>query len=150
MDSNPDTQTDAEHERQTEAFFKTDGPKPGVFASTIPQSLLDGQPKAIQELMNLTSVISKQNEYQIEQIEGLKSAHKTIAHRMNTMDDRLREGEKRFSNIDATLDIFTKLREAYLKRRFVRTKIAMGCLGFALTVIGGPLLVAWISHHYKW
>ena len=150
MESNIDTRSDADKDRDTESFLKTDGPKTGAFASTIPAFLLEGQPPAIKELLNLTSVSTKQNEYVIEQVEGLKTAHKTMAHHMKDMDRRLQEGELRFANIDKTLKIFTDIHAAWLAKRLIKTKIALGIGGFVATLIAAPLAVAWFAHHAGW
>jgi len=69
---------------------------------------------------------------------------------MNGMDEKFKAGEVRFSNIDATLEVFTKLRNAWATKRKMYRNFFYGCLiALLLPTIGG-LIVECVKHWLGW
>jgi hypothetical protein len=139
--------TPEQEEEQTKQFLRTNGPKPGIFApDQAVVSLLASRSDLgdLERNFYLTqSTQGKQNDYIINQIHGLKLVSATI-HR------RLEEGEKRFTNIESCLAVFTELRNNYLNKKKMRWKVILG----ALTLFILPFLSIFMSevckHFLKW
>lgn len=108
-----------EQEAQTVAYLKTNGPPEGAFKPDVPEYALEGASKRDRYLLEMVSILAKQNEWQIKEIVGLKGAHRII-HR------RLEDGEKRFDAIEQTMAFFVHLKEKWLSRRKTVRNVVIG------------------------
>ena len=121
--------TPEQNEEQTKQYLKTNGPPPGAFAPDPSlEPLLEGKSELEKLFYRSQSTGLKQGDWVIREIAGLKSAHRTIHQKMNEIDNQFASGEKRFQNIDATLAVFTAIRDQWLTRKAVRAKIAIGLI----------------------
>ena len=127
----------------TNQYLKTNGPPPSAFTPDVPAYVLDGMTKKERWLHEMVSIGNKQNGWLIEEVKGLKGAHRVI-HR------RLDEGQKRFEEIDKTLDVFIKLHDRYLSRRATIRNVFIGLATLLILPFLATLTVEWIKHIAGW
>jgi hypothetical protein len=84
------------NDQQTAVFLRSNGPPEGAFKPDIPPHLLHGKSESEIWLYEMVGISTKQNEWLINQVIGLKGAHRTI-------NQRLAEGEKRFEKIEQSI-----------------------------------------------
>ena len=150
----PSSRTHEQDEADTEAFLNEDGPITRSFKSTIPPSLLEGQPPVIQELLNSQSVSMKQNEHIIEEIAGLKLAHRTIHFNQEEtrkmLEAKTKLDDNRFISIEKSAATFAGFIERVTDRKkLARNIFAAICLAFLLPACG-QMFVEWIKHIQGW
>lgn len=133
----------AQDDVQTEHFLQTNGPEPGAFAPDIPEPLLAQASEIEKFLLRKASKTDKQNDWLIKETIGLKGAHRSIR-------TRLGESDRRFANIDATLDVFTKLRDGWLTRRKFLRNAVIGLFTLLILPFFSLLLVEVIKHFLHW
>jgi hypothetical protein len=152
----------------TEKFLKTNGPPSDVFKpDPWVEALVEDLPQDQKILHRSVAVIMKQLGWIIPELSGLKSAHRTIHEKMEVsekhfdhVDSELQRlapclacaelTKNRLEKIDATLDVFIKLREHWMGMKRLRLKIAV-CLAslFLLPFLAG-LGVEFCKHVLHW
>ena len=131
-------------EVKTEIFLRTNGPSKGAFDPS-PEllRLLEGKDASEKFLLLQSNTHTKQNEWLINQIIGLKGAHRSLHEQLLAEDNRSVKietevkahlqkveaeavlkcqvctdaNQREFSQIKKTLQIFTDMREKYLDRK---------------------------------
>jgi hypothetical protein len=133
-----------EQEAQTAAYLKTNGPQEGAFdMSPEEELLLFGKTDFEKAVLRSSIKGTKQNAWMIQQIIGLKGAHRVI-------HNRLAEGDGRFARIDATLDVFTKLRDKWLTRKKVVRNVLLGIFTLFLLPFLSLFMVEVVKRLLHW
>ena len=138
-----DEEKTAKEDAETTLFLNTNGPPDGAFRQVIPAHLLEGKSESEKWLYEMVGVSAKQNEWLIRQVSGLKLAHKTIHRKMD-------EGVEHFKKIDETLDVFTKIRDAWLTRKKMVRNILLGALTLVILPFIGLFGVEVAKHFLHW
>jgi hypothetical protein len=133
--------SDTENQKNTERFFHTNGPPPGEFEPDIPHHLLANMSPNERYLCEMACISAKQNGWLIKETIGLKGAHRLI-------QNRLEEGEKRFSIIECLLKSIIDLRDKWLSRKNLSvTFVILPAIGIVLAELIKPLLLKLLSIH---
>ena len=157
--------TQSENEA-TALFLKTNGPPESLFVPDIPEHLLVGKSESDRWLYHSVGVHSKQNEWLIGQVSGLKAAHRTILSNSEaaTLHFAKLDGDiealspcrecaaktnEHLSKIDATLATFTALRDRWLSRRQVLRNAAIVLATLLLMPFLSGIAVELVKHYLK-
>jgi hypothetical protein len=116
----------SQDDAQTRIYLKSNGPPRDAFEpSAEARQLAQGKSQGEAFLILESSKHGKQNSWIIEEIVGLKGAHRKI-------HARLEEGDEHFKALDAVATIVTTFRDKWLDRRKVIRNTILGLLTLLL------------------
>ena len=152
----------------TEKFLKTNGPPSDVFKpDPWVEALVEDLPQDQKILHRSVAVIMKQLGWIIPELSGLKSAHRTIHEKMEAsekhfdhVDSELQRlapclacaelTKNRLEKIDATLDVFTQLRDRWLDRKKMTRNIIIAIASLFLLPFFAGLGIELVKHVLHW
>ncbi len=135
--------TMADQDAQTERYLKTNGPPAGAFEPDVPHYALAGASERETYLLEMASKADKQNRWLINEVVGLKGAHRVIHTRLN-------DGDKKFDDLESLAATVRDWHAKWLTGKRVVRNIVIAILTICLGPAIGIFLEDMVKHFLHW
>lgn len=135
--------TMADQEDSTARYLRTNGPPPGAFEPDVPHYAMEGSTEREKYLLEMASKGDKQNRWVINEIIGLKGAHRVI-------HARLEDGDKKISELETVASIVKDWRAKWLTGKRKARNIIIAIITIALLPSLGIFIEDAIKHFLHW